>query len=91
MSGFFSYLPQIEYTPTRTQFQFTNQDFVVAANIFKGRFLRRPDYLPGLGGTRPIILDLRLAGRFVRDISPFGSATYVSAQSTISLAVASES
>ena len=36
MPGFFSYLPKIEYTPTRTQFQFTNQDFVVAANIFKG-------------------------------------------------------
>ena len=36
MPGFFSYLPKIEYTPTRTPFQFTNQDFVVAANIFKG-------------------------------------------------------
>ena len=36
MAGFFSYLPKIEYTPTRTNFQFTNQDFVVAANIFKG-------------------------------------------------------
>ena len=36
MAGFFSYLPQIEYTATRTNFQFTNQDFVVAANIFKG-------------------------------------------------------
>ena len=36
MAGFFSYLPQIEYTATRTNFQFTNQNFVVAANIFKG-------------------------------------------------------
>ena len=35
MAGFFSYLPKIEYTPTRTQFQFTNQDFVLATNIFR--------------------------------------------------------
>ena len=36
MASFFSYLPKIEYTPTRTRFQFTNQDFVIAVNLFKG-------------------------------------------------------
>ena len=35
MSGFFSYLPNIEYTPTRIKYKFTNQDFVLAKNIFK--------------------------------------------------------
>ena len=32
---FFSKLPNIEYTPQRVQYKFTNQDFVVAKNIFK--------------------------------------------------------
>jgi hypothetical protein len=35
MSGFFSYLPNIEYTPKRIKYKFTNQDFVLAKNIFK--------------------------------------------------------
>ena len=48
MAGFFSYLPKIEYTPTRTQFQFTNQDFVVAANIFKGLSLDNSVYATDL-------------------------------------------
>ncbi len=48
MPGFFSYLPKIEYTPTRTQFQFTNQDFVVAANIFKGLSLDNSAYATDL-------------------------------------------
>jgi len=48
MAGFFSYLPQIEYTPTRTNFQFTNQDFVVAANIFKGLSLDNSVYATDL-------------------------------------------
>ena len=48
MPGFFSYLPKIEYTPTRTPFQFTNQDFVVAANIFKGLFIDNSVYATDL-------------------------------------------
>ena len=48
MAGFFSYLPKIEYTPNRTQFQFTNQDFVVAANIFKGLSLDNSVYATDL-------------------------------------------
>ena len=48
MAGFFSYLPKIEYTPTRTNFQFTNQDFVVAANIFKGLSLDNSVYATDL-------------------------------------------
>ena len=48
MPGFFSYLPKIEYTPTRTPFQFTNQDFVVAANIFKGLSLDNSAYATDL-------------------------------------------
>ena len=36
MASFFSYLPNIEFTPHRVKFQFTNQDFVLAKNIFKG-------------------------------------------------------
>ena len=48
MPGFFSYLPKIEYTPNRTQFQFTNQDFVVAANIFKGLSLDNSVYATDL-------------------------------------------
>ena len=32
---FFSKLPNIEYTPQRVQYKFTNQDFVLAKNIFK--------------------------------------------------------
>jgi hypothetical protein len=48
MPGFFSYLPKIEYTPTRTRFQFTNQDFVVAVNIFKGLSLDNSVYTTDL-------------------------------------------
>ena len=32
---FFSKLPNIEYTPQRVQYKFTNQNFVLAKNIFK--------------------------------------------------------
>jgi hypothetical protein len=32
---FFSKLPNIEYTPQRVQYKFTNQNFIVAKNIFK--------------------------------------------------------
>ena len=32
---FFSKLPNLEYTPTRVKYKFTNQDFVLAKNIFK--------------------------------------------------------
>ncbi len=32
---FFSKLPNIEYTPQRVQYKFTNRDFVLAKNIFK--------------------------------------------------------
>lgn len=32
---FFSKLPNLEYTPKRLKYKFTNQDFVVAKNIFK--------------------------------------------------------
>tara|TARA_B100001059_G_scaffold150817_1_gene150660 strand:- start:7508 stop:8203 length:696 start_codon:yes stop_codon:yes gene_type:complete len=48
MSGFFSYLPKIEYTPTRTRFQFTNQDFVIAVNIFKGLSINNSAYTTDL-------------------------------------------
>jgi hypothetical protein len=48
MPGFFSYLPKIEYTPTRTKFQFTNQDFVVAVNIFKGLSINNSVYTTDL-------------------------------------------
>ena len=32
---FFSKLPNLQYTPRRVQYKFTNQDFVLAKNIFK--------------------------------------------------------
>ena len=48
MPGFFSYLPKIEYTPTRIKFQFTNQDFVLATNIFKGLSLDNSAYATDL-------------------------------------------
>lgn len=32
---FFSKLPNLEYTPQRVKYRFTNQDFVLAKNIFK--------------------------------------------------------
>ncbi len=48
MPGFFSYLPKIEYTPTRTKFQFTNQDFVLASNIFKGLSVENAAYATDL-------------------------------------------
>ena len=48
MPGFFSYLPKIEYTPTRIRFQFTNQDFVLATNIFKGLSLDNSAYATDL-------------------------------------------
>ena len=32
---FFSKLPNLEYTLTRTNFKFTNEDFVLAKNIFR--------------------------------------------------------
>ena len=48
MAGFFSYLPKIEYTPTRTQFQFTNQDFVLATNIFRRLSLDNSAYATDL-------------------------------------------
>jgi hypothetical protein len=32
---FFSKLPNLEYTPKRVKYKFTNQDFVLAKNIFK--------------------------------------------------------
>jgi|TARA_B100000073_G_scaffold269739_1_gene229409 hypothetical protein len=48
MASFFSYLPKIEYTPTRTQFQFTNQDFVLATNIFRKLSLDNSAYATDL-------------------------------------------
>ena len=32
---FFSKLPNLQYTLTRTNFKFTNEDFVLAKNIFR--------------------------------------------------------
>jgi len=48
MASFFSYLPELEYTATRTDYQFTNQDFVLAKNIFRGLTLENASYATSL-------------------------------------------
>ena len=66
---FFSKLPNIEYTPNRTQFRFTNEDFVIAKNIFRLIEIDNSAYASDLfaevelnEGTRPDMLAAELYG-----------------------------
>ena len=45
---FFSLLPNLEYTPQRSKYRFTNRDFVVAKNIFKSISLDNSIYATDL-------------------------------------------
>lgn len=45
---FFSILPNLEYTPQRSKYRFTNQDFVLAKNIFKNISLNNSIYATDL-------------------------------------------
>ena len=66
---FFSKLPNLEYTPNRTQYKFTNEDFVLAKNIFRMLQIDNSVYATDLfvqvelkDGTRPDMLAAELYG-----------------------------